>query len=201
MVHYFLLFFKISLNLLILLSILPLSVTVNSKLSLWATHALSTVYLGSGLRGSRLSKVLQMSLSSTNAFLFLLGNPEAYWGQMRYVVAPACSGSTPGAPTNGTCFESLPWTAPKQHLDQMLKPPDLTPLDVKLAPHHSSHTAADAALSHSTTSCSVSPSLKNKTQKYSVSSLEELFHFSLFTFTGLSFPAPWHIPSKGCQVL
>lgn len=36
------------------------------------------------------------------------GNPEAFPGQMKYVVSPACSGSTPGA----SCWSNLPRKCP-----------------------------------------------------------------------------------------
>jgi len=40
---------------------------------------------------------------SSNSFQLLLGDPKVFPGQMRYAIPPACSGSTPGPPTSGTC--------------------------------------------------------------------------------------------------
>ncbi len=45
---------------------------------------------------------------------------------MRYMISPACSGATPGSPTS--------WTYPEdaqEGLDQVLKPPQLAPFDIK----------------------------------------------------------------------
>lgn len=51
-------------------------------------HPLSSAYLGSGCDGSRLSRLCSPALIQ-----LLLGDPEAFSGQMRYVMHPANSGS------------------------------------------------------------------------------------------------------------
>ncbi|XP_049457572.1 uncharacterized protein LOC125904284 isoform X3 [Epinephelus fuscoguttatus] len=67
----------------------------------------------------------------SNAFRLLLGDSKAFPGKMRYVIPPVCSGSAPGPRTSGTCLKHLQREAPRRHPDQMPKPPQLTPLDVK----------------------------------------------------------------------
>ncbi|KAI3365133.1 hypothetical protein L3Q82_010117, partial [Scortum barcoo] len=59
------------------------------------------------------------------------GDPEAFPGQPRDIVSPACPGSSPGPPPGGTCLEHLPREASRGHPKQMPKPPQLTPLDAK----------------------------------------------------------------------
>ncbi|KAI3356618.1 hypothetical protein L3Q82_017828 [Scortum barcoo] len=59
------------------------------------------------------------------------GDPEAFPGQPRDIVSPACPGSSPRPPPGGTCLEHLPREASRGHPKQMPKPPQLTPLDVK----------------------------------------------------------------------
>ncbi len=41
----------------------------------------------------------------------------------RYIIPPACSGSTPGSPASWTCLEHLHRKAPRRHPDQMPEPP------------------------------------------------------------------------------
>jgi len=61
--------------------------------------------------------------------LELLGDPEAFPGQMRYIIPPAGSGSAPRSPPSRTCPEYLEGEAPGRHPNQMPKPPHLTPFD------------------------------------------------------------------------
>ncbi len=67
----------------------------------------------------------------SNVFQLLLGDPKTFPGQMRYIIPPACSGSTQGYPTSWTCPENLQRKAPRRHPDQMSKPPQLAPFDMK----------------------------------------------------------------------
>lgn len=51
----------------------------------------------------------------SNAFQFLLGDPEAFPGQMWYIISPASSGSTPGSPTSwmflvGSWMQEASWS-------------------------------------------------------------------------------------------
>ncbi|KAI3351285.1 hypothetical protein L3Q82_005619 [Scortum barcoo] len=61
------------------------------------------------------------------------GDPEAFPGQPRDIVSPACPWSSPRPPSGGTCLEHLPREASRGHpkSGQMPKPPQLTPLDAK----------------------------------------------------------------------
>ncbi|KAI3355662.1 hypothetical protein L3Q82_004257 [Scortum barcoo] len=54
------------------------------------------------------------------------GDPEAFPGQPRDIVSPACPGSSPRPPPGGTCLEHLPREASRGHPKQMPKPPQLT---------------------------------------------------------------------------
>ncbi|KAI3373181.1 hypothetical protein L3Q82_006505 [Scortum barcoo] len=61
----------------------------------------------------------------------LQGDSEAFPGQPRDIVSPACPGSSPGPTPGGTYLEHLPRETSRGHPKQMPKPPQLTPLDVK----------------------------------------------------------------------
>ncbi|XP_050960778.1 uncharacterized protein LOC127162047 [Labeo rohita] len=58
-------------------------------------------------------------------------NTEAFPGQPRDIIPPACPGSSPGPPPGGTCPEHLPREASRRHPEQMPEPPQLASLDVK----------------------------------------------------------------------
>lgn len=61
----------------------------------------------------------------------LLGNPEAFPGQMRYVILPANFGSTLSPPASWTYRINLQREAPGRHPDQISEPAQLAPLDTK----------------------------------------------------------------------
>ena len=66
-------------------------------------------------------------LLPSNVFQFLLGDPEAFPGQLGYVIPPVSSGS----PTCWTCPENIQGEAPRRHPDQMPEPPQLAPFETK----------------------------------------------------------------------
>ncbi len=63
---------------------------------------------------------------SSSVFQLLLGDPEVFPSQMRYVIYPACSGSTLRSLTSWTSIRRHP----RRHPDQMLKPPQPAPFYV-----------------------------------------------------------------------
>ncbi|KAK3566135.1 hypothetical protein QTP86_027436, partial [Hemibagrus guttatus] len=58
-------------------------------------------------------------------------DPEAFPGQPRDIVSPACPGSSPGPLPGGACPEQLPRETSWRHLKQMPEPPQLPPFDVE----------------------------------------------------------------------
>ncbi|KAI3359201.1 hypothetical protein L3Q82_002718 [Scortum barcoo] len=75
------------------------------------------------------------------------GDPEAFPGQLRDIVSPACPGSSPRPPPGGTCLEHHPREASRRHPKEMPKPPQLTPLDVKEQQLYSELPPSDLVLS------------------------------------------------------
>lgn len=61
----------------------------------------------------------------------LRGNTKAFPGQPRDIIAPASSGSAPRPPSVGTCQINLPRDASEGYPNQVPKPPQLVPFDVK----------------------------------------------------------------------
>ncbi|KAK3555190.1 hypothetical protein QTP86_010028 [Hemibagrus guttatus] len=58
-------------------------------------------------------------------------DPEAFPGQPRDIVSPACPGSSPGPPPGGACPEHLSRETSRRHPKQMPKPPQLPPFNVE----------------------------------------------------------------------
>ena len=77
-----------------------------------------SAYPAPGCRGSSLSREFQTSLTQATLQL-LLGDPEAFLGQMRYIIPLMHSGCTPRPPTSWTCLVNLQQKAPGRPLDPM----------------------------------------------------------------------------------
>ncbi|KAK3509598.1 hypothetical protein QTP70_006792 [Hemibagrus guttatus] len=58
-------------------------------------------------------------------------DPEAFPGQPRGIVSPACPGSSPGSLPGGACPEHLPRETSRRHPKQMPASPQLSPFDVE----------------------------------------------------------------------
>ncbi|KAK3541074.1 hypothetical protein QTP86_012309 [Hemibagrus guttatus] len=58
-------------------------------------------------------------------------DPEAFPGQPRDIVSPACPGSSPGPLPGGACPEHLSRETSRRHPKQMPEPPQLPPFDVE----------------------------------------------------------------------
>lgn len=95
-------------------------------------HPFSSTYPRLFESGSRLSRVFLASLPS-DIFQLLLRNPEAFPVQMRYVIPPASSRSTPRSPSTWT-VPNLQRKAPRRPYDQMPEPTQMSPLDYSELP-------------------------------------------------------------------
>ncbi|KAK3563781.1 hypothetical protein QTP86_034507, partial [Hemibagrus guttatus] len=58
-------------------------------------------------------------------------DPEAFPGQPRDIVSPACPGSSPGPLPGAACLEHLPRDTSRRHPKQMPEPAQLPPFDVE----------------------------------------------------------------------
>ncbi|KAK3568299.1 hypothetical protein QTP86_003146 [Hemibagrus guttatus] len=72
------------------------------------------------------------NLSRARHFLQLFWrDPEAFPGQPRDIVSPACPGSSPGPLPGGACPEHISRETSRTHPKQMPEPPQLSPFDVE----------------------------------------------------------------------
>ncbi|KAK3537762.1 hypothetical protein QTP70_017850, partial [Hemibagrus guttatus] len=86
---------------------------------------------GAGSRGQQ-SKQGCPDLPLPRHFLQLFRrDPEAFPGQPRDIVSPACPGSSPGPLPGAACLEHLPRDTSRRHPKQMPEPAQLPPFDVE----------------------------------------------------------------------
>ncbi|XP_066512619.1 cytoplasmic tRNA 2-thiolation protein 2-like [Hoplias malabaricus] len=78
-----------------------------------------------------------LDIDPSHRLQLLRGYTEAFPGQSRHVVSPACSWSAPGPPPRWTCPEHLTREASRRLPDQTPEPPQLAPLDVEEQRLHS----------------------------------------------------------------
>ena len=72
-----------------------------------------------GSHWQRAQRVILEALLPSNTSQLLLGDPEAFPGQMRYIIPPAGSGSAQGSPPSWSCQENIQWEAPRRHPNQL----------------------------------------------------------------------------------
>lgn len=72
-----------------------------------------------GSHWQRAQKVILEALLPRNTSQLLLGDPEAFPGQMRYIIPPAGSGSAQGSPPSWPCQENIQREAPRRHPNQL----------------------------------------------------------------------------------
>ncbi|XP_062311935.1 uncharacterized protein LOC134016604 [Osmerus eperlanus] len=109
---------------------------------LWPTFSIQSAYLpsihpsssacpGVGSRGQQPKQGGPDFPLPGHFHQLFLGDPEAFPGQPRDIVPPACPGSSPGPLPSGTCPEHLTREASRWHPYQMPEPPQLAPLDAE----------------------------------------------------------------------
>ena len=81
-------------------------------------------FSGVGSHWQQAQKVILEALLPSNTSQLLLGNPETFPGQMRYIIPPVSSGSAQGSPPSWSCQENIQREAPRRQLHFEL-PPDV----------------------------------------------------------------------------
>lgn len=94
-------------------------------------HPLSSAYPKLSSSGSRLSRALQMSSSPAAISSCSWKKPKACPNQIRYIISPVASGDTWRSLPSWTCLVNLHREAPRRHLIQMPKTPQLAPFNTK----------------------------------------------------------------------
>ncbi|KAK3570563.1 hypothetical protein QTP86_022515 [Hemibagrus guttatus] len=112
-------------------SLKPELLLCNPHNFLWNPDATIHIIVPAGSRGQQ-SKQGCPDLPLPRHFLQLFQrDPEAFPGQPRDIVSPACPGSSPGPLPGGACPEHLSREMSRRHLKQMPEPPQLPPFDVE----------------------------------------------------------------------
>ncbi|KAK3535221.1 hypothetical protein QTP70_004776 [Hemibagrus guttatus] len=92
---------------------------------------LPTIAKGGGAEAGK-AKTESKPVESKKTFNSLFRrDPEAFPGQPRDIVSPACPGSSLGPLPGGACPENLPRETYRRHPKQMPEPPQLPPFDVE----------------------------------------------------------------------
>jgi len=86
-----------------------------SKLPGFAHPSILFRLSGAGLRWQPAKQGPPGFLLPSNTLKLLLGDPETFPGQMRYIIPPAHSGSAPGSPPSQTCPENLSGEVTRRH--------------------------------------------------------------------------------------
>ncbi|KAK3515850.1 hypothetical protein QTP70_034718 [Hemibagrus guttatus] len=95
--------------------------------AVWFRDSVTEEETGGRARGSRADDV-EVLFGSDKLFW---RDPEAFRGQPRDIVSPACPGSSPGSIPGGAFPEHLPRETSRKKPKQMPKPPQLSPFDVE----------------------------------------------------------------------